>query len=194
MPDGSAVPDGSALPDGSVPAPGIEHAGRALPPVPDGGVSGVWARLTADSATAHRRLLELTAGPAARAGRRVPAGRPGPDELTVLVTRARSASSAARDRVRHDAAAAAASLSPAVGLDLPHDPAARAVYDDLAALVGAQRTALYRLSLLTVPASAGEHRFLVSGLRRALTDLEKRATATDGSGDLRVRTPDGWVQ
>lgn len=78
-------------------------------------------------------------------------------------------------------------------MDLPHDGSARAAYDGLAALVGAQRNVVYRVGLLTVPTPAGEHRFLMSGLRRAVTDLEVRATPGDASEDVRVQTPHGWV-
>lgn len=170
----------AGTPSGAAPAAGTTAAAHSLPREP-----GIWERLTADSTTTHRRLLEL-AGQSTRSDRRGPgtrrggpAGRPtgseAPDEVVALLARAVTSSGAARERIRRDAAAGSA-LSPDSGMDLPHDGPARALYDNLAVLVGAQRNALYRVSLLTVPAPTGEHRFLLAGLRRAVTDLETRAT------------------
>jgi hypothetical protein len=121
-------------------------------------LTGVWERLAADAATAHRRLSELTSNPP-------------PGELGELLTRAAAVAAAADDRVRRDAVSGSAA-SPATGLDVPHATESRQLYDDIATRVGRLRNLAYRASLLTVPTAPGEHRFLVSGLRRAVVDLE----------------------
>ena len=138
-------------------------------------LTGVWARSAATSGSVQRRTAAL--------------GTP-PGEVGALLSRAAVAGATARSVV--DALCAEGSARwPDVELRVPSDARARALHDRVGALVAAQRAALHRATLLTMPADSTEQAVLVAGLRRAVTDLETAGTreidagATGGSPPAR---------
>jgi len=125
---------------------------------------GIWGRATDTVASVQRRLDEL--------------GRP-PGEVGDLLADGRDAGARVVEVVARLCVAGAARW-PDAALQVPADPAGRALHDRVRGLVAAQRAVLHRATLLTMPAAGEEQVVLLTGLRRA---VEQARTAVDADRD-----------
>ena len=130
------------------------------------GLTGIWARATETAASVQRRLDEL--------------GRP-PGEVGDLLADGRQAGSRLVDRVG-SLSTHGATRWPDAALQVPADPAGRALHDRVRGLLAAQRAVLHRATLLTMPAAGDEQLVLLAGLRRAV-EQARAAADTDPDPD-----------
>jgi len=135
------------------------------PAAEPGPLTGVWARAADTATSVQRRLDEL--------------GRP-PGPVGGLLAEGREAGARAVDQIRGLCRAGAAQW-PEPSLQVPADESGRGLYDRARRLLTAQRAVLHRATLLTMPAAPQEQAGLLTGLRRAVRELQSTLDANPAS-------------